>query len=62
MTTYAGGAERDPRQWAVVAGDVLFAQRPTRDEAEAVVDEQRELVAVFGLPISVEPPIVTDIR
>lgn len=50
------------RNWRVVAGDVLFALRPTREEAEDVVETQYDLAKKFGLPVRVEPPIVTDLR
>lgn len=61
---YAGGAQRDrdPRLWAVVAGNVLYAERATRDEADRVLAEQRSLAVLFGLPVRVEPPIVTELK
>lgn len=36
--------------WVVMAGDVLYASRPTKAEVDRVVAEQRELIEKFGTP------------
>jgi predicted metal-dependent TIM-barrel fold hydrolase len=45
-----------------MAGAVLYAQRPTREEAEQVLEEQRHLARRFGLPVVVVPPIVSPLH
>jgi hypothetical protein len=37
-----------------MAGDVLYASRPTREDADEVAREQYDLAAKFGLPVTVE--------
>lgn len=40
-----------------MAGSVLYAQRPTKAEAERVLEEQRHLIEKFG-PARVERRVV----
>lgn len=46
-------------RYVVMAGDVLYASRPSREEAEAVVREQYDLAKKFGLPVRVEQRVVS---
>jgi hypothetical protein len=43
--------------WVVMAGDTPYASRPTRAEAEAVMEEQREVAEKFG-PVRVEHRVI----
>lgn len=36
--------------WRVMAGDVLYASRETHEEALQVIEEQRHLCEMFGIP------------
>jgi hypothetical protein len=51
----------DERAWRVMAGDVVYATRPTRPEAEEVAETQHAAAAKFGEPVRVEPPLVTEL-
>lgn len=45
--------------WSVVAGNVLYAQRATKAEAQRVRDEQYDLAKKFGLPVRVVHTVVS---
>jgi hypothetical protein len=51
--------ERDPVQWAIVCApdEVVYAQRPTREEAEDILGRDASLIRHFGHP-RIEPPKV----